>query len=345
MTQRRILLIQLRQLGDILLTTPCTQVIRHHEPDALISFLSHKMGRMVLEQNPYLDEIFYYDEKSGLRDSFNLIRQLRARHFDVVFDFMNNPRSALLSLASGSGQRIGFKSARQICYNMTVPKGNSADYLVREKFRLLAAAGIVADDERLILPWGEGELGPLRSLLVENPAFREASIRVILSPTHRRANRKWPAQRYVALADHLSVAWGATVLWIWGPGGERAEVDALRQQCQQQTYLAPATTFREMAALIANSDLFVGNSNGPSHVAVAADTCSLQLHGHTDARTWCPMNQKHRAVQSSEFGRVDATLNAISLEDVVGRLEEFKPTIFAEAEMRKKSPVRISWNC
>ena len=72
-------------------------------------------------------------------------------------------------------------------------------------------------------------------------------------------------------------------------------------------------------------DLFVGNSNGPSHIAVASGPCSLQLHGHTEAAAWCPNSKKHQSIQAKEFfsGRKDCTLDSILLDDVLNKLSVF----------------------
>jgi ADP-heptose:LPS heptosyltransferase len=343
MSQRQILLIQLRQLGDILLGTPCAREIKREDPGARISFLSHKMGRLVLDQNPYIDDCFFYDDTTTYLDFLRLVRQIRSKKFDLVIDFMGNPRSALFTILSGAKSRMAFHSSRAPYYTKTIPKGGSKDYLVREKFRLLREAGFSPKDEALTLPWFQTDTGPLVAFMDENSAFQKSGLRVVMSPTHRREQRKWPAARYAELSDRLTRDWGAVVVWLWGPGTEKAEVQRILESCKEPSFLAPATNFREMAALIANSDLFIGNSNGPSHVAVAVDTCSVQLHGHTDQRTWCPMNRKHRSIQSSEFGAPGATLEPIKTTDVWNFLEEFKAEICLEALRRQERSLRMSW--
>ncbi|MHA0111348.1 glycosyltransferase family 9 protein, partial [Klebsiella pneumoniae] len=77
----------------------------------------------------------------------------RARQFTHVFDFMNNPRSAFYTWMTGAPRRYAFDSTRWLAYTQTVPRSIRADYIVRDKFRLLRAAGIEASDERLVLPW------------------------------------------------------------------------------------------------------------------------------------------------------------------------------------------------
>ena len=57
---KNILIVQLRQLGDILLTTPVVDALKEQYPEAKISFLSHPMGKLVLNGNPNIDELLFY---------------------------------------------------------------------------------------------------------------------------------------------------------------------------------------------------------------------------------------------------------------------------------------------
>ena len=114
---------------------------------------------------------------------------------------------------------------------------------------------------------------------------------------------------------------------MWGPGEEEL-IDKVMGLCKSLTFKAPPTSFREAAAIIANMDLFVGNSNGPSHVAVAVDVCSFQLHGHTDVTSWCPMSEKHRGIQAPDFGKVKMPdMAGIDFDVVWESLANFKTTI------------------
>lgn len=333
---KNILLIQLRQLGDILLTTPCIREIKREMPKSKVTFLSHNMGKLILEGNPYLDEYFCYDNKMSALDEFKIMRTLRARKFDLVIDFMNNPRSALYTRFTGAIERVAFQSRRRIAYTATVPRAKTSDYIVREKFKLLREAEFAPQYEDLTLPWFEKHTAPFMNVLGYASAFSDAPLRVVLSPTHRRENRQWPKAAYATLADRLVREWGAAVLWIWGPGEEEF-IDATMALCQEKTIKAPPTSFREMAALIANCDLMIANSNGPSHVAVATQICSLQLHGHTEAAAWCPLNDQHRAIQTG------ADMSQLSVATVWDSLADFSERVRAFAASRRQQGLRLKW--
>lgn len=338
MAEEKILVIQLRQLGDILLTTPVLRALKKARPRARLTFLSHGMGRLILDDCPFLDEHFFYEESWTWREELALAQTLRERRFDLVLDFMNNPRSAFYTLRTGGTRRIGFKSARRLAYNQVVTRPGPGRYIVDEKFDILRAAGLEPLDQGLVLPWFEAHTRPLMKLWGERPKFRESPLTVVLSPTHRREPRRWPLDRYAALADRLVREWGAEVLWLHGPG-EEALVAEARALAKEDTVMAPKTSFREMAALIGNMDLFIGNSNGPSHVAVANGICSLQLHGPTHARAWCPMTAKHRAVDARET----QTMEEITVEHVWSALGSMRPEITAHATAARTKRPRLTW--
>lgn len=322
----KVLIIQLRQLGDILLTTPVIRAIKNKYPHAEISFLSHPMGKLILTGNKDLNEHLIYPTE-GKWQQLQFMLSLRAKKFDLVFDFMGNPRSALLTRVTGAPQRYSFASPRSWAYTGVVPRESGFDYIVREKFRILAQAGITDNDVRLVLPWDESHLKPWSEFLSTTPQLNESNApRVVLSPTHRRLNRRWSNDLWIQLADHLAREWQASVIWLWGPG-EKEEVMQLQNACKETTFLAPSTSFRELAALVAQCELFIGNSNGPSHVAVAVNTPSLQLHGPTDAPSWSPSTMRHQTLAKSSMAE-------ISLDDVLAKLQGMQSLVTRERNLR-----------
>ncbi len=340
---KKILLVQLRQLGDIILTTPCIREIKKKWPDASIDFLAHPMGKLILEGNPYIDNLILYDEKASWLSQMKFLQSLKANRYDLVLDFMYNPRSALYSFATRAPRRLAFHSRRSRFFTETVPQGKDVEYIVTEKFRYLKAIGIQAESPKLDLPWTEAHIKPTRDFFQRNPAFEKAKVRVAISPTHRRAERQWPVERYAALADRLVREQGAAVVWIWGPGEEDFVRNAVAL-CKEKQLLAPKTSFRELAAFLANCDLFIGNSNGPSHVAVANTAHSLQLHGSTYAKAWCPRTLQHRAVQGgANLPEGRGPIGLIQLEEVWHALGDMWLEVENGAEKLRIFGMKKNW--
>ncbi len=340
---KKILLVQLRQLGDILLTTPAIRELKWKWPDATIDFLSHSMGKLILADNPHLAAILTYDDKETWYQKLQFMRQLRARNYDLVLDFMYNPRSALYSFCTAAPQRLAFPSRRRRLYTDIVEQSSQVEYIVREKFRYLEHLGLAPADHSLELPWSEAHIKPLKDFLESHPNFQKASVRVAVSPTHRRLERQWPIERYAELADKLVREKNAAIVWIWGPGEEEF-VKNTKALCKEPMLMAPKTTFRELAAFLANCDLFIGNSNGPSHVAVANTLSSLQLHGPTYAKAWCPQSKLHQALQAgAKLPDGRGPIGLIQVRDVWHALDAMWLELESAAMKRRVFGMKSNW--
>ncbi|MBC7660547.1 MAG: glycosyltransferase family 9 protein [Chitinophagaceae bacterium] len=340
---QKILLVQLRQLGDIILTTPSLREMKKLWPDATIDFLCHPMGKLILQDNPYVNSILTYDLDASWMEQLRFVQNLRARGYDLVLDFMYNPRSAFYSRATGAPKRLAFPSRRAFLYTDIVPQNPEVEYIVREKFRYLEYLGLKPTDLTLDLPWDETHLKAIKQLIETHVHFRDAPVRAVISCTHRREERQWPVERYAEIADRLVREKNATVVWIWGPGEEDFVKHAMTH-CKEPMLLSPATAFRELAAILANCDFFIGNSNGPSHVAVANSGSSLQLHGTTYARGWCPDNERHRSIQAGAGmpGGL-GPINLIPSADVWHALDVMWPVVIKVAAKRRMSGMKLNW--
>ena len=319
----KLLIIQFRQLGDILLTTPVLSAIMAENPNSVVDIVTYPMGRLILTGNPEVHR-HWVAPQTGLLASVAFVFEIRRQRYDVVLDFMGTPRSALLARLINAGRRIAFASKRSGFFSDVVPRGAAPDYIVREKFQLLVPLGIRPGSEHLTLPWTSGDAEVAKKFLGDNPGINLSRRRVMLSPTHRRTERKWPKASWVELANWLVTEQKAAVVWVWGPG-EEAEIDELNQLTAQLGTKTPKASFKELAALVASSDLFIANSNGPSHIAVAVNTPSIQIHGPTSAVCWCPLSARHRGLQGE-------TMAGISVSEVKRVVSNMWPLVDAGAD-------------
>ena len=323
-----ILIVQLRQLGDILLTTPVVDALRDLYPSAKISFLAHPMGKLVLNGNPNINELLFYPSSNVEYARF--LWDLRKKKYDLVLDFMFNGRSAIFSRITGAEKRLSFYSRRSFFYTDTIARNvDTPMYIVDEKLRLLKELSWSGSRKNITLSWYENDIKVSKEFL---KSISQDKVRVVISATHRRSNRQWPLERYAQLSDWLVSNFNAEVIWLWGPGEEEF-VDSAMKGCHQIAHKAPKTGFREMAALIAQTDLFIGNSNGPSHVAVSCNTPSIQLHGPTSLVSWCPRDQLHRGLWG---GSLDSSMTDIDFDDVVKLIQEMESVILKAQSSRQK---------
>lgn len=274
------LLIQLRQIGDVVLTTPLARILREARPDSHIAFLTERPSDQLLAGNPHIDEVILNNRRGTWRDTLRLARRLRAHRFDAVVDCMGNPRSALLAFLSGAGTRISYPAkGRGVLYTHRVEP--TREYAVEIKKRLLLPLGIESTWNRPEIFLSEEERAAgLRSR--EQLLDGRPSRLITIDPSHRRATRRWPAEHYGALCRRLAQELGALPVVLWGPG-EETDADAVIASSAAQARKAPPTRLREMAALIAAADLHLGNCSAPRHIAVAVDTPTFTILGSTSA--------------------------------------------------------------
>src|SRR5262249_51488928 len=102
---KKILLIQLKRAGDVILTTPAAALLKRRFPQARIDFLVEKPFAPLLEHNPAIDTVQIYDK----RQVRSTLRRIRSERYDLLFDFQSSPRSAVVALASGAGLTAGYK--------------------------------------------------------------------------------------------------------------------------------------------------------------------------------------------------------------------------------------------
>src|SRR5262250_503519 len=151
----RILVIQFRQIGDVLLSTPVLRALRCHYPQSHIAFLTEPSPGRVLQGNPLLDEVIVRQRYATWRQQWQLLRHIRRQHFELVIDLIGNPRSAVLTRLSGAKHRLAFaRFPRSLLYTMLVTHHHpEPEYTVAKRLRLLEPLGIRATDLTPILPY------------------------------------------------------------------------------------------------------------------------------------------------------------------------------------------------
>ncbi len=297
MSSPSFLLIQLRQIGDVVLTTPIARILKERVPGSRVAFLTEPPSDELLRGNPFIDEILVLKRHAGWKETLALALDLRRRSFDAVLDFMGNPRSALLTFLSGSPVRISRPArARGVVYTHRIPP--VGDYGVEMKKQLLRPLGIQSPWNRPEIRLTSEEAGWARRVKAEQFAAGNRRM-VTLDPTHRRATRRWPAEYYGILAATMAERLRAVPVVLWGPG-EEAVADAVLRASEGKAVKAPPTGLREMAALIAVADLHVGNCSAPRHIAVAVGTPSFTILGSTSGGWTHPAPEHHHVALGLE---------------------------------------------
>jgi lipopolysaccharide heptosyltransferase II len=299
----KILLIQLKRAGDVLLTTPVPAMLKKRFPDARIDFLVEKPFAPALENHPDIFRIQIYD-RSHVIDS---IRRIRAEHYDYIFDFLSSPRSALLVFLSGAARTFGWRVpfwGRFYGQAVSRPKGSKP--VIGGKCTLVEPLlGLVPE-------WTERKL-----YLTEDErswaekAMPDAASAVGIIPTHRKESRRWRQDHFARLAVLLAQQ-GCKVWIFWGPG-EKVVAEQIKKTVSAVD-LIPEASLRQMAALLERCKFVVTNDNGPMHLAVAVGTPTVTIYGPTDPVCWNPGGPQHMAAQAQDVPCLGCNLNSCPFE-------------------------------
>ncbi len=274
---RRVLLLRPRFLGDICLTLPALDAVRRAAPGARVAYLVEPESAPLLEGDPRVDDLIVAPRRAGAAAGLALARRLRGLRPDLAIDFFCNPRTALLTFASGARTRVGYAG-----------KGwRSALYTHHARARTLSAVGFhLASLAALGWP---AEAGPPR--LHIGAAARAAAAAELAAlgvpdtarlvgfhPGARWPTRRWARDRFVALARRFLEADAGGVALVTGSAGEadlaREVVAALPAGRAHAIAGWPIARF---VALQARCAAFVAGDTGPLHTAVAAGTPTLGL--------------------------------------------------------------------
>lgn len=300
---RRILVVKLRYIGDVLLSTPVFRGLREAFPRATLTALVNAGTEEVLQHHPDVDEVLLVRRRvagagSWLRswtDQLRLVRRLREQRFDLALDLTDGDRAAFLTWASGARGRVGFnreKRFRGRAYHRVVRLPEGRRHAVEADLEALRVLGLrprtVAPT--LALP-PEAETAA-DELLARTHVGRERDL-VLIHPGARWGFKAWPAERFAALGDWMAEALGAQVLIAGGPGDAPVAETIRRQMRHPGISVAGETSVLQLGALLKRCRLFVGNDAGPMHVAAAVGTPVVGLFGPTDPTEWGPWGDGH----------------------------------------------------
>jgi len=315
MKPNKILVIQIKQLGDVLVCTPAVRAIKKQYPEAEIHFLTQNPANQMLAHNPYIHKLWKYPKDSPVKETFKLAMELRRENFDWVIDYFNKPVSATITWLTGAKVRLGYnKKGRRWAYtHPTTPKAQTL-YSADERTALLAPLGITSEDLTLDFPITEADRTEAKRLL-KQLGHNPSKPLITLSPVSRRAFRTWSPERFAQAANQIIKESGGQLLFLWGPG-EESFIEPIRPLLDQPDlgdYAPPSLAV--MAGIFEQASLHFGNDNGPMHIAVSARCLSVTVIGQSVIGNWVPTgNPRHQGVEYDPGCKLDCTWPSCQVE-------------------------------
>jgi heptosyltransferase-3 len=274
----RILVVSLRRIGDVLLTTPLIRSLRRAWPEATIHALVFRGTDGILAGNPDIDRVIAMPERPGLPETLRLIARL-GRRYHLAVSAQSGDRPTFFAALAGR-RRIGLTAPgkpnlggtlKRRLLHRSVPAGDTM-HRVELMLRLADTLGIARAPE-LVAPAG-----------ADMTAVSGGRDYAVIHATPKFRYKAWTADGWRALAAGLAQR-GLAVIAIGGPGdAERRALDGLWQGAVT-VHQGP---WPETTGLIAQARVYIGPDTSTTHLAAALGRPTVALFGPMDPRVWGP---------------------------------------------------------
>jgi heptosyltransferase-3 len=290
-TYKKILLTRMKYIGDIVLTTPIIRTLREAYPDAHISYLGDAKAVSLLQNNPFLDEIIPFDFSN---DSFVYQLKMYAlmfnKKFDLTIDLYSNPRSALMSFATGAKMRIGGDSkSRGRFYTHRISDDASLKSAIDYHYMSLKPLGIVPKYYTTEIFLTESEKANAKKYLQSLGIDVSRKI-VALHPGATWPNKIWFKEHFAGLIKHLTEETDCEI--ILSPGPQDTELmKYLKNDYSLRVSILPLLPVRELAAVLSQVNVFISNDCGPMHIGIAVGAKTIGIFGPEPIEIWFPYDK------------------------------------------------------
>jgi lipopolysaccharide heptosyltransferase I len=328
---RRILIVRMSSLGDVVQSVPVATALRRRHPAARITWAIESRFAELLDGHPAIDRLVRFPAmewrgvgRGWMQNFRSAVESLRAESYDVAIDLQSLAKSSLVALLSRAPLRVGHPWQREGAGLVSRAVKNPANAHVVEQYLACAAAlGASSNEVAFDLPVRAAARARVSEMLGGRGAGNQALI--VLNPSTSKARKCWSVERWIEVAQALADAGDLAFI------GSAAEVprhhEIARRSGIDVVDFTGRTTLSELVALLDRSALHVGHDTGTSQIAAALGIPAVSIFGPTDPRRAAPWGQTHRALKHEGLCAPTCPrfcpyrrrcLAAVSVEEVVG---------------------------
>lgn len=282
------------------MTVPALRELRRLLPDAHITLATRAFAEGVFADSDFLDDILICDgpAKSG---ALAQAREWKRRRFDLAIPFQNAFKAALIPFLARVPYRVGYATeGRGFLLTNAFPspswrnsRHESFYYLniIAGLERLLSDTSQIPDHEPVFdLAVSKERRNKANEILQLHGVTRDRLLIALCPGSINSRAKRWPAERYAALADQLIERMNAQVLLV-GSTEELAVSNEVSQQMRHHPiFLTGKTSLAQAVAILSGVDLLITNDTGPAHIAAALRRPTLVIFGPTNPLTTRPLS-------------------------------------------------------
>ena len=314
---KKILLISLSNVGDIVLTFPVIDILKRDFPDARIDVIVGPRGESFVKNNPNLGRIFLYNKNQSPMYMIKWMMELCRERYDLAVDLRNSaiPYLALVKQSTWPMLRRpkGLHMKQQHLARL-----KSVHYFTEESQQHFAL--YISDDDRKFV---DGQLSGKKNF-------------VVIAPGSRAENKKWREDGFAKLADYLSEHYGVGVVFVGDENDVVGVGRILKMMKHSALDLAGKLTLPQLGYVMSLSRLCVVNDSAPLHLASYLKIPVAAFFGPSDPKKYGPWSKKNIVIQKNESCRacqgdqsqLHNCLETVQLEDALRILKPALAEIF-----------------
>ncbi len=307
---KKILIVRLSAIGDVVHVLPALRSLRSDFPDSKITWLVEDKASDILTGHPDIDEVITFPRKKWQRDIlktnkiintvfeiFSFYKKLRKDCYDIVIDFQGNLKSGVMTLMTGSENRIGFgkgycKEFNYLFTKYRIRPPRKRMHKIDKNLALLGGLDIETTFHRPELPVSRVDEEHVSNFFDTN--INDSLPIIVVQPCTSKfgSYKQWPVSNYALLADKILESYEANLIFSWGPG----EIDVVNEIVTNMKHKAlvacETKSIKQLIELIRRADLFIGGDTGPLHIASILGIPTVGIYGPKDPVIYGPYNGK-----------------------------------------------------
>lgn len=278
---KKILVISLSNIGDVVLTFPVVDVLRHEFSPALITVLVGPKAEEFFKKNRNIAKVIPYHKRQSAGKMIALVQELRREKFDMVIDL----RNTAIPLLIGAPHHTPFSKPKEAHLHKKDQHLNRlrSVFKFEEKLAKRICVEISAEDKNYVRGLLKGE------------AFKDGF--VIIAPGAANHNKRWPYDRMAQLADTVHEKYRKPVVFVGDLEDQRITILIARNMKHEALDLTGQLTLTQLAYVLQECFLFIGNDSAPMHLASYFEKPVLAFFGPTDPKFYGPWSTQSKYLQ------------------------------------------------